>query len=195
MKIVLIRHFKTQGNLERRYIGSTDEPVLQGELPAGRDRYPAVEKIISSPMLRCIQTAKLIYGREPDLFCTDLAEKDFGRCEGKNFEELCTDPEYMRWLESGGTLPFPAGEPEDEFILRSRSGFETMTDLLLETGCKSAAFLVHGGTIMAILSGYAAEKKGFYDWQTENGNGYRIRLNEDAWKAGKKEIMEMEKLW
>lgn len=146
-------------------------------------------------MLRCVQTAKLIYGREPDLLCADLAEKDFGRYEGKNFEELRMDTEYMKWLESGGTLPFPAGEAEEAFILRSRRGFETMMDLLLKTECRSAAFLIHGGTIMAILSGYAAKKKGFYDWQTENGNGYSIRLDENSWKAGKKEIMEMERLW
>ena len=35
MKIWLIRHFQTQGNLERRYIGRTDEHL------AGADRkYP-----------------------------------------------------------------------------------------------------------------------------------------------------------
>lgn len=31
MKIWLIRHFQTQGNLERRYIGRTDEPILPGQ--------------------------------------------------------------------------------------------------------------------------------------------------------------------
>ena len=30
MRIWLIRHFQTQGNLERRYIGRTDEPILPG---------------------------------------------------------------------------------------------------------------------------------------------------------------------
>ena len=28
-KILLIRHGKTQGNLERRYIGRTDEPLCE----------------------------------------------------------------------------------------------------------------------------------------------------------------------
>ena len=31
MRIWLIRHFRTQGNLERRYIGRTDEPILPGQ--------------------------------------------------------------------------------------------------------------------------------------------------------------------
>ena len=32
MKIVLIRHGKTKGNVERRYVGTTNEGVLREEL-------------------------------------------------------------------------------------------------------------------------------------------------------------------
>ena len=63
MRIWLIRHFQTQGNLERRYIGRTDEHL------AGQDRKVSCcpEKIITSPMLRCRQTARLLFQKEPDL--------------------------------------------------------------------------------------------------------------------------------
>ena len=50
MRIWLIRHFRTQGNLERRYIGGTDEPILPGQTG---NILCCPEKIITSPMLRC----------------------------------------------------------------------------------------------------------------------------------------------
>ena len=51
MKIYLIRHGKTKGNLEERYIGRTDEPLCE----AGREnlkkyQYPQVEMVFTSPM-------------------------------------------------------------------------------------------------------------------------------------------------
>ena len=53
MKIYLIRHGKTKGNLEERYIGRTDEPLCE----AGREnlkkyQYPQVEMVFTSPMKR-----------------------------------------------------------------------------------------------------------------------------------------------
>ncbi len=107
MRIWLIRHFRTQGNLERRYIGGTDEPILPGQTG---NILCCPEKIITSPMLRCRQTARLLFQKEPDLICENFREKDFGRFEGKNYEELKDDPGYQRWLDSNGTIPFPEGE-------------------------------------------------------------------------------------
>ena len=66
MRIWLIRHFRTQGNLERRYIGRTDEPILPGQTG---NILCCPEKIITSPMLRCKQTARLLFQKEPDLIC------------------------------------------------------------------------------------------------------------------------------
>ena len=75
MRIWLIRHFQTQGNLERRYIGRTDEPILPGQTGS---ILCCPEKIITSPMLRCRQTARLLFQKEPDLICENFREKDFG---------------------------------------------------------------------------------------------------------------------
>ena len=44
MTVYLIRHGQTQGNLERRYIGSTDQPLC----PAGREALgplPPVDRV------------------------------------------------------------------------------------------------------------------------------------------------------
>ena len=88
MRSWLIRHFRTQGNLERRYIGRTDEPILPGQTG---NILCCPEKIITSPMLRCRQTARLLFQKEPDLICENFREKDFGRFEGKNYEKTIPD--------------------------------------------------------------------------------------------------------
>mgnify|MGYP000213953122 FL=1 len=129
MRIWLIRHFQTQGNLERRYIGRTDEPILPGQTGS---ILCCPEKIITSPMLRCKQTARLLFQKEPDLICENFREKDFGRFEGKNYEELKDDPGYQRWLDSNGTIPFPEGEGQEAFFERTRLGFEQMMEHLMD---------------------------------------------------------------
>ena len=60
MRIWLIRHFQTQGNLERRYIGRTDEPILPGQTGTV---LCDPKKIVASPMLRCRQTAEQLFQR------------------------------------------------------------------------------------------------------------------------------------
>ncbi|MFR2606513.1 MAG: hypothetical protein ACLTAX_15870 [Waltera sp.] len=46
--------------------------------------------------------------------------------EGHNYQELSGDPAYQRWIDSGGTLPFPEGESREEFIRRNVAGYEKM---------------------------------------------------------------------
>ena len=48
----------------------------------------------------------------------------------------------------------------------------------------SIAFIVHGGTIMAILDRFSHPHKSYYEWQTENGNGYAAEVSYDE-SAGK----------
>ena len=57
-------------------------------------------------------------------------------------------------------------------------------DRLLEDGADNAAFVVHGGTIMAVLSELAEDKHEFYHWQVENGGGLRISTSSTTgrWK-------------
>ena len=41
----------------------------------------------------------------------------------------------------------------------------------------SAALIVHGGTIMAIMEAMAAPQGSYYDFQLKNGFGYILRQN------------------
>lgn len=179
IKCIFIRHGITASNREHRYLGKTDEPldeagIQQIKQVAGSGIYDRAKniKIYSSPLCRCIQTAKIIFPDVEPKLVEDFSEMDFGEFELKNYEELSSDTRYrdtyQAWIDSGGTLAFPGGESREEFIERCVRGFE-QTIAALE-GNDTAVFVVHGGTIMAIMSHYCGGD--YFDYQVKTGCGY-----------------------
>lgn len=187
MRFILIRHGKTRGNMEHRYMGCrTDEPLCAegiAELHAlaglanadGTPHYPAADRLFASPMQRCLQTAAILY---PDMAAEtiyDLRECDFGSFGGRCYDELKNEPAYQAWLESGGMLAFPDGEDRASFSSRCVAAFEKLR-CSLPDGCY--AIVAHGGTIMAIMERYALPHADYYDFQLKNAEGYI--LNDDG---------------
>ncbi|MCI7768630.1 MAG: histidine phosphatase family protein [Oscillospiraceae bacterium] len=170
MIIAFIRHGKTEGNLRRAYIGRTDEPLCGVGIEELRSRkFPSADIVIASPMKRCIQTAEMIYPDVPVRIYDDLRECDFGKFEGKCYSELNGDPDYQEWIDSGGELPFPAGESRKAFSDRCCEAFlRAVSDI----NAQKAAMVVHGGTIMAILERFARPERKFYDYMKNNCCGY-----------------------
>ena len=189
MRIFFIRHGMTKGNEEKRYVGRTDEPLSRQGREAIRHRkaggvYPSAGTVWSSPMKRCLQTAELIY---PGCFiriADGLRECDFGQFEYRNYIERAGDPRYQAWVDSGGTLPFPGGEDGAEFRRRSCSAFLHIAEGFREDGGKAAALIVHGGTIMSVLSEFEKPSRGFYGRQVGNGCGL-----ECEWKGEEKRLI------
>ncbi|MEE1196594.1 MAG: histidine phosphatase family protein [Lachnospiraceae bacterium] len=170
-KFYLIRHFKTYGNTKRRYIGTTDEPLcLEGIEEQKKHRYADVEIVFSSPLKRCLETAARIYPSQKPIVIQKLSECDFGEFENKNAAELSDNPAYQEWIDSGGTLPFPGGESREEFINRSVDGFLEAAAICREKNISHAALVVHGGTIMSIMSHFLPEQGDYYHWQCRNGD-------------------------
>ena len=171
MTVYLIRHGKIPGNIGKRFIGSTDEPLCEeGIAELKTIAYPGCDRVVSSPMLRCIQTAGIIYpGKEPKVY-DELRECDFGIFEGKCHAELDGDPEYMKWIADNGMTAPPEGEDVDAFRERCVRGF--LRAVHENEDCGTLAVIAHGGTIMSIMERLAVPHKEFYEYITENGRGY-----------------------
>ena len=190
MELYFIRHGKTAGNTEGRYIGITDQPLCEAgrlELLAlweGKRR--AARPVYVSGLLRTRETAELLFPGCPVRVRTGFNEMDFGAFENKNYNELGGDPAYQAWIDSGGETAPPGGEERSDFFQRTRSAFEAAVSELLSEQADSAAFVVHGGSIMTLLSSYGGG--GFYDWQAKNGRGYYAVLDGEAWKSGEKKL-------
>ena len=183
--LAVIRHGKTQANKEHRYLGKTDESLSKSGKEAllsyqKRKFYPDVDYLFTSPMKRCTQTAEILYPKLSPAIITEWEEMDFGQFEYKNYEELKGDARYQAWIDSGGILAFPEGESRENFILRCKKGLLRMCDELrkmteLETSVPlRVGMVVHGGTVMALLSSYS--KKSYFDYQVSNGRGYLCRM-------------------
>ena len=174
MRWILIRHGITQGNLEKRYIGSRSDESL---CPEGIETLktlacPPVRFVFCSPMKRCLETAAILYPGQPAEIIPDFRECDFGLFEGKNYAELNGRADYQAWINSGGTLPFPGGESRAAFAARAVRAFQELRARNMPEDC---ALIVHGGTIMAIMEAYARPSAGYFDFQIPNGQGYILQ--------------------
>lgn len=192
MTLVLIRHGETLANKEQRYLGKTDESLSKSGIEQlllykSQRLYPDVDYLFTSPMKRCIETAKLIYPNLCPIVISEWKEIDFGRFEYKNYIELKDDIRYQAWIDSGGTISFPEGENRKDFILRCEKGFIKMCDILEQaikqytnkSGVTGA--IVHGGTIMALLYLHHGKgKKDYFDYNVSNGRGYICKLSNDS---------------
>lgn len=186
----MIRHGKTYGNSRGRYIGTTDEPLLPEEAEAlRRYAFEETDQVFASPLMRCVQTAEILFpGQEPCLI-PEFAECDFGEFENKNYKELDGNADYQAWVDSNGMLPFPGGESREEAKRRNLTGFDKAVTRCIRRGISQAALVIHGGTIMNIMEEYAQIPRSFYEWHVKNGGGYEVELDENLWQKNRKELI------
>lgn len=182
VEIVFIRHGRTPANKEHRYLGKTDESLSPEGIEALRQEkaekiYPEIDYLFASPMKRCIETADILYPGKDPILVPQWKEMDFGLFEGKNYQELNGDKQYQAWIDSGGTLPFPQGESRPCFLQRCSQGMYESVDRYRElfTGGVKIGCVVHGGTIMALLSTFYGGE--YFDYQVKNGRGYCCMLS------------------
>lgn len=185
MEVLLLRHGKTAGNIARRYIGRTDEPLcaegIHHAQQTGFDNTKAT--VYVSPMKRALETAEIKFPCAQYIVCADLREMDFGDFEGLTADELEHDEAYRLWVDSGCTLPCPNGESMESFTERVCRVFDTIVRNSIKQGDNRLVVVAHGGSLMAILSRYAKPSRHYYEWHTDNCGGFRSSLREEMWDA------------
>lgn len=170
ISLLFIRHGATRGNLEKRYIGRSDEPLCDvgiSQVLKLKEQNFRADYLFVSPMLRTCQTAELLFPKMQYTIVDNFVETDFGIFEGKNFSELSGNEEYQRWVDSGCVAPIPQGESVMDFKMRCVKAFAEVMKTIPDNS--NVAFVVHGGVIMAILEAYAKPSCGFYDYHIGNG--------------------------
>ena len=186
-KIHLIRHGLTQGNIEGRYIGVTDIPVCEEGFARLRElteqyEYPTVGRVYTSPLLRCRQTAQVIYPDMPQQVVDDLIECNFGVFENMRVGEVKDDPRFLQWIEGGpDACPPGGGESANMIAARIERGLSTIFADMTRQKIDSAAVVTHGGVMMNLLKAFAFPRKKEYDWVVPNGQGYTIMMSAQMW--------------
>ena len=120
-KLHLIRHGVTAGNLQGLYIGSgTDIPLCdegRAQLAELKERfeYPQVDTVFSSPMLRAVETANILFPNAAHTFTVhDLREAGFGKFENKPVKELVHDEDFKKWITPGSGFVPEGAEPTEQ---------------------------------------------------------------------------------
>lgn len=185
-KIHFIRHAITQGNLEGRYIGRTDLPICdEGREVLNQFQneciYPGVDKIYTSPLRRCKETAELLFPQYPLTIVEDFTEVDFGDFENKTMAELKDDEKYNLWVTDALNNPPPNGEGYIDFLKRLYKGVDFVFKDMCKEGIYETAVITHGGVIMSLLSAYGLPRLPMNEWFTENGTGFTILINPQMW--------------
>ena len=194
LKIHLIRHGATDANYDGRYIGcKTDLPLAPeglNELRMLKDDidYPEIERLYSSPMLRCRQTGAVLYPDFEPVMVEELKEYDFGSFENKTAAELESNPNFIPWTSGRLSAP-PGGEDNSEFIKRICVGFNKIVLDMIEGGLTESAVIMHGGAIMMLLGVSAVPRRKPVEWTTDNGRGYSVRVTPSLYhKSGVIEV-------
>ena len=188
-RLYLIRHGITSGNLEGKYIGTTELPLCEEGVDAisslvALDVYPHVQKVYSSPLKRCLETADIIYPERLLKRIDGIAEMDFGEYEGKTHEQLSADKDYIEWLKGGYEAAAPGGESFGHFTIRCLDGLEEIFKDMMANDVTSAAVITHSGVIMNLLSGYGLPKMKPVDFACNQGEGFEIQLSTFLWQHG-----------
>ena len=181
LSIFLIRHAKSLSNASNVWTGQRDVPLSpEGEREqrrlCGRFCYPRAELYFSSPLARCTQSFEIIYGRQALRLLPSLCECSLGVLEGEPYTNLDDDPKYCAWL-AAPELPLSGGESFNDFTRRACSGFEELLAEVLAAGIQSAAGVMHGNVMRALLHRFADESIAHGAWQIPNGGMYELSFD------------------
>lgn len=187
MKLILIRHGKTEANEKHLYCGSTDLSLSEAgvnellELKQTK-KYPSAEKmrVITSGMKRCEETLTLLYGELPHDTNPNFREMDFGEFEMRSYEQMKNDPAYIAWISGDNDSNVtPGGESGVMMTARVIRAFDD-----IKNAGKDTLLVTHGGVIAAIMTHlFHEENKNRYQWQPSEGGGYEIELDSKTYKS------------
>jgi alpha-ribazole phosphatase len=164
-QVLLIRHSATLSSILRRYAGDPFEPLAEEGIDLAKKAAsnPALQGValaFVAPALRCRESAALMLPETPKE-TLPFSELDFGVFKGKTADALLGDPLYEQWLESGCMADPPGG---GSLISHKKEACQAFL-AGMAFPFKKAAFVIHGGNIMAILERFSEPRKDFFSFQ------------------------------
>lgn len=161
-EIFLLRHLKSQWNLENRFTGWTDVPLCNegiesagktaGELAAFK-----IDKVYTSPLVRNRETVSLILkdlGKEklPVIIDKALDERNYGELQGLNKDEVKAkygEEQVRLWRRSYDVAP-PGGESLEDVYKRAVPFYKKHVEKDLKEG-KNVLLVASHNSLRAIV--------------------------------------------
>ena len=168
MKLLLIRHGESLGNVTRQWQGWLDAPLTgrgreQAQRLAERLQQWSVERseplaaVYSSTLARAYQTASILARRcgLPLVLDKRLRERDIGELQGLTWPEIETRyPELAQTIRQRRTVPaLPGGETTFHLAERVCQAVEGIIDQANgRTQAENVAIVTHGGSLNAYFN-------------------------------------------
>lgn len=157
--IYIIRHGQTEMNSRQVLQGRSDHPlndagVRQAREAAERLRGISFAAVYSSPLIRAVQTAKIIAPQLEPVIDERLIEMDYGPYEGMSLHDPA--PEVLTFFSDFVNNPAPAGMEQLDSVVRRAGAF-------LRDRCRTDADV--------LISTHAIAMKGILEYLTPDSHG------------------------
>lgn len=156
-KIALVRHGETEYNRQRLIQGQIDIPlneVGKNQAKLTAKNFTKVDVIISSPLSRAKETAKIIaqeINHQQEIIINDyFIERDFGLADGKDIS---------KWFDKIHAQSIKNLELSSDLKKRTMIGLK---NVVKEYQNKNIMIVSHSHTIKAILNAIDPQKYNFY---------------------------------
>ncbi|NQX13566.1 MSMEG_4193 family putative phosphomutase [Microbacteriaceae bacterium VKM Ac-2855] len=162
--VILVRHGRTTANVQGILAGRSDGVDLddvgreQADRAAERLASLPLVAVVSSPLLRCRETAQRILARQADApsapIENDITECDYGEWQGGSLRELAKEPLWSVVQTQPSAAVFPGGESLAAMQARSVAAIRRL-DRAFEAEHGPGAVWVavsHGDIIKSVLA-------------------------------------------
>lgn len=154
MEIYFIRHGKTKENQKRLYYGTMDSGILQEsreklKLHSKWFLQQKFDKVYVSPLMRAVETARVLLPGEELQFDSRLEERHFGIFEGKTYQEIILKyPDQAReWQDQWMTYEIPKGES----FLQVQERVNDFAEYIKKCGYEKILIVSHKGTMIQLM--------------------------------------------
>lgn len=173
MTVYFVRHGQTEKNRAMRLQGRSDHPMdetgVAQAAAAGeffRSNGIRFDAVFSSPLLRAVQTAKLIAGEDLPVQADDrLIEIDYGPYEGMDLRTPA--PEVLAFFRDFAHTPAPAGMEQLDDVVKRLGGF--LEEIAPQYPDQIILVSTHAIAMKAALEYLTPESLGSY-WSKYIGN-------------------------
>ena len=185
--ITLFRHGLTEENKRKAYLGWTDSALTKearSGLISSKLQSVDYDLFITSDLNRCVTTMNLLFPNIKPKKVAKLREMNFGLFEGKTYEDLKRDMNYLRWVDHPFKEVIPKGESFHQFAFRVDKGWDHIVELIFRNHAKNVFIVSHGGVIRYLLSRFSEEEKEFWSWKINHGTGYVLEFHKTDLRRG-----------
>ncbi len=180
MELFLVRHGETTWNKEGRYYGHSDVPLSDKGIAQAKElgnyfRKIEFDKVIVSPLIRAVDTAKELTDQELEME-KRLMEQNFGRFEGKTYGELQQEfpEELVCWNRNHQEYCLPEGE---SFRMVRERVDDFLQDLWKEEG--KVLVVAHKGTLGHLFASMLGlPLSGYWNFVFEQGTFSKVDLED-----------------